>query len=140
MSTVTPSAKGHGAGDDRGSPPSEPADSGSGRSGAEPDYRFTLANERTFLAWIRTALALIAGAVAVLHLVPLEWSNGPRLVVGLALTGLAMVITVYAPVRWWRVQHAMRRDRPLPVSALPLVTTAGVALVCVAVLAGNFWT
>jgi hypothetical protein len=31
----------------------------------EPDYRFTFANERTFLAWIRTALALIAGGVAV---------------------------------------------------------------------------
>jgi hypothetical protein len=30
--------------------------------GAEPDPRFTLANERTFLAWIRTALALIAAA------------------------------------------------------------------------------
>ena len=31
--------------------------------GEEPDYRFTLANERTFLAWLRTALALIAGGV-----------------------------------------------------------------------------
>jgi putative membrane protein len=31
--------------------------------GTEPDYRFTLANERTFLAWIRTALALLAGGV-----------------------------------------------------------------------------
>jgi uncharacterized membrane protein YidH (DUF202 family) len=36
----------------------------------EPDYRFTLANERTFLAWIRTALALIAGGIAVAQLVP----------------------------------------------------------------------
>src|SRR3984893_15268857 len=31
----------------------------------EPDYRFTLANERTFLAWQRTALGLLAAAVAV---------------------------------------------------------------------------
>ena len=38
--------------------------------GEEPDYRFTLANERTFLAWIRTALALIAGGVALVQLVP----------------------------------------------------------------------
>ena len=29
--------------------------------GEEPDYRFTLANERTFLAWVRTALGLLAG-------------------------------------------------------------------------------
>ncbi len=34
-------------------------------AGKKPDYRFTLANERTFLAWIRTALALMAGAVGV---------------------------------------------------------------------------
>lgn len=105
----------------------------------EPDYRFTLANERTFLAWIRTALALVAGAVAVLHLVPLDWNSALRLTVGLALTGLAVVITAYAPVRWLRVQRAMRREEPMPTSALPLVTTAGVALVCAAVLAGNIW-
>ena len=37
--------------------------------GVEPDYRFTLANERTFLAWIRTALGLLAGGVAVRQLV-----------------------------------------------------------------------
>nr|WP_245928627.1 DUF202 domain-containing protein [Murinocardiopsis flavida] len=131
-----PSEQGPGAGDEE----PDSAEPRSGRPGTEPDYRFTLANERTFLAWIRTALALIAGAVAVLHLVPLQWSTGPRLTVGLALTALAMVITVYAPVRWLRVQHAMRRDRPLTTSALPLVTTVGVALVCIAVLAGNFWT
>lgn len=29
------------------------------RQGEEPDYRLTLANERTFLAWIRTALAIL---------------------------------------------------------------------------------
>ncbi|MDA2809611.1 DUF202 domain-containing protein [Nocardiopsis sp. RSe5-2] len=106
---------------------------------SEPDYRFTLANERTFLAWIRTALALVAGAVAVLHLVPLDWGDAARLTVGLALTLLAVVITAYAPLRWLQVQRLMRRGLPLPLSALPLVTTVGVALVCGAVLVGNFW-
>lgn len=33
------------------------------REGKEPDYRFTLANERTFLAWVRTGLALLAGGL-----------------------------------------------------------------------------
>ncbi|WP_031507791.1 YidH family protein, partial [Streptomyces megasporus] len=33
--------------------------------GQTPDYRFSLANERTFLAWIRTALALVGGGLAV---------------------------------------------------------------------------
>ncbi|GAB3478244.1 YidH family protein [Nocardiopsis coralliicola] len=117
----------------------DPADPGTEGAAAErePDYRFTLANERTFLAWLRTALALVAGAVAVLHLMPLAWEAPTRLVVGYALTLLAVVITVYAPVRWVRVQRAMRRDRPLPLSMLPVVTAVGVALVCGALLLGN---
>lgn len=101
------------------------------------DYRFTLANERTFLAWIRTALALLAGAVAVLHLLPLGWDEAPRTVVGLLLAVLAGVVTVYAPMRWYRVQRAMRRGEGLPMSALPLVTTFAIGLVCVLVLLGN---
>ena len=52
--------------------------------GDEPDYRFTLANERTFLAWIRTALGLLAGGVAVRQLVdPFDIAN--------ATTALALV-------------------------------------------------
>ncbi len=114
--------------------------SGGGRETAEsePDYRFTLANERTFLAWIRTALALLAGAVAVLHLVPLDWTPVTRTVVGLALAVLAVVIAVHAPVRWLRVQRAMRMRRPLSLSVLPVVVAAGVALVCAVVLVGNY--
>ena len=38
------------------------------RHGHEPDYRFTLANERTFLAWIRTSLGLMAVGLAVAQL------------------------------------------------------------------------
>ncbi|MEU3310307.1 YidH family protein [Nocardiopsis sp. NPDC055551] len=101
------------------------------------DYRFTLANERTFLAWIRTALALLAGAVAVLHLLPLGWAEAPRTAVGLLLALIAGVVTVYAPVRWFRVQRIMRRGDTLPMSALPLVTTFVVGLVCLVVLLGN---
>ena len=118
--------------------------SGTGRGaddgdGKEPDYRFTLANERTFLAWIRTALALVAGSVAVLHLVPLRWHDGTQVSVGLALAVLAVVITGYAPVRWRRVQHAMRHDQPLPTTPLPLVTAVGVGLICLVVVVGNYW-
>lgn len=103
------------------------------------DYRFTLANERTFLAWVRTALALLAGAVAVLHLLPLGWAEGPRTAVGLLLAVLAGVIAVYAPVRWFRVQRVMRRGGTLQLSLLPLVTTFVVGLVCVLVILGNLW-
>ncbi|WP_017546906.1 YidH family protein [Nocardiopsis prasina] len=101
------------------------------------DYRFTLANERTFLAWIRTALALLAGAVAVLHLLPLGWDETPRTLVGLLLAVLAGVVTVYAPLRWYSVQRVMRLGQPLPMSLLPLITTFAVGVVCLMVLLGN---
>src|SRR5262249_51837567 len=38
--------------------------------GTQPDYRFSLANERTFLAWIRTGLALVGGGLAVAGFLP----------------------------------------------------------------------
>ncbi|WP_116246287.1 DUF202 domain-containing protein [Nocardiopsis sp. FIRDI 009] len=103
------------------------------------DYRFTLANERTFLAWLRTALALLAGAVAVLHLLPLDWNEAQRTTVGLTLTVLAGVITAYAPLRWYRVQKIMSRGEPLRMSALPIVTTVAVFAVCAVILWGNLW-
>ncbi|WP_150248589.1 YidH family protein [Nocardiopsis deserti] len=106
-------------------------------AGPPVDYRFTLANERTFLAWVRTALALLAGAVAVLHLLPLGWEEGPRTVVGLLLAALAGVITVYAPLRWYRVQRIMSRGGALKLSALPLVTALAVGLVCALVVLGH---
>ncbi|OLT27116.1 hypothetical protein BJF83_19105 [Nocardiopsis sp. CNR-923] len=104
---------------------------------APVDYRFTLANERTFLAWLRTALALLAGAVAVLHLLPLDWSDALRMTVGLTLTVLAGVITVYAPLRWYHVQKVMSRGRTLRLSLLPVVTTFAIFAVCVVILWGN---
>ncbi|GAA3826780.1 YidH family protein [Amycolatopsis tucumanensis] len=87
--------------------------------GEEPDYRFTLANERTFLAWLRTALALIAGAVALAQLVPsfsVAWLR-TGLAVLLAVAGT--VLAAFAHRRWATVQRAMRHQRPLPVDWLP---------------------
>lgn len=110
---------------------------GVGEGGDTVDYRFTLANERTFLAWVRTALALLAGAVAVLHLLPLGWAETPRTVVGLTLAVLAAVITVYAPMRWYRVQRIMRNGGTLRMSLLPLLTTFAVGMVCLVVLLGH---
>ncbi|MEU1021518.1 DUF202 domain-containing protein, partial [Streptomyces sp. NPDC005904] len=54
--------------------------------GDTPDYRFSLANERTFLAWLRTALALIGGGFAVDQFLP-DLRRGWR--IGLALALLA---------------------------------------------------
>ncbi len=82
--------------------------------GSDPDYRFTLANERTFLAWIRTALALVAAAVALKQLVPPFRVPGLRtgLSVLLAVLGLSIAVTAYR--HWVSCEVAMRRAEPLP--------------------------
>ncbi|MEW1719012.1 DUF202 domain-containing protein [Streptomyces sp. NPDC093109] len=102
--------------------------------GDTPDYRFSLANERTFLAWIRTALALVGGGFAVDQFLPdLRW--GVR--VGLAVTLLAAgaLCALRAVSHWIRCERAMRRKEDLPVSAFPTLLSLAVALVAVAMLA-----
>jgi putative membrane protein len=102
--------------------------------GEHPDYRFTLANERTFLAWIRTALALVAGGIAVVQLVP-EFSlfAGGRHLLGVLLIVLAIVVSMASYVRWERNERALRLREPLPPSQLPRLIAAG--LVAITILA-----
>jgi len=99
-----------------------------GGRGREPDYRFTLANERTFLAWIRTSLALLAGGIA-LHALSESLTETTRTVLAVAAVALSLALTISSYVRWRRVQEAMRRGIPLPHPwAVPLLAT-GVAIV-----------
>jgi putative membrane protein len=101
--------------------------------GNEPDYRFTLANERTFLAWIRTALALLAGGV-LLHQFATEL--GPRVAVTMLSVGLGLIAAVLSAVsytRWRANEIAIRQGRPLPFSWV-LPGLAGVCLLTSAVL------
>lgn len=102
--------------------------------GAEPDYRFSLANERTFLAWIRTALSFMAGSVAVVQLVPSFQLPGSRTFLGvlLALTGLGCAASSY--VRWVANERAMRHARPLPLARGLIALSVALSLVGVAVL------
>ncbi|MGE2732773.1 YidH family protein [Mycolicibacterium vaccae] len=95
----------------------------------EPDYRFTLANERTFLAWQRTALGLLAAAVAVVQFLPDLTVPGARHALGAAVGGLAMVTAAAGLHRWHQVDHAMRRDRPLPRPGTPVYLTAGLLVI-----------
>ncbi|UUZ62193.1 DUF202 domain-containing protein [Polaromonas sp. P1-6] len=98
-------------------------------AGTEPDYRFTLANERTFLAWIRTALAILAGGVLLDQLAGRQ-AGALRAVLVYALVVLAATLTVLAYLRWRDNEIAMREAGPLPAPmAIPIVTTL-IALVC----------
>lgn len=96
--------------------------------GDEPDYRFTLANERTFLAWIRTALALAAGGLAAVSLLD-DVRLGETL--GVLLLALSFVTAASAYRRWALNERAMRLHEPLPTSRLPMVMAVGTAVVAV---------
>ena len=100
-----------------------------------PDYRFTLANERTFLAWIRTALALVAAGVAVVQLVPVfSFFRGGRHLLGVLLILLAMVVSGTSYLRWQRNERALRLNEPLPRSRLPWLIATGLVLITVLAL------
>lgn len=100
-------------------------------AGEEPDPRFTLANERTFLAWVRTALAMFAGGVA-LHALAVPSDGFLRGLLVVVLVGIGSLVCLFALVRWARVERAMRLHQPLPSFGLGLVMT--IALVLVGVL------
>jgi len=104
-------------------------------TGAEPDPRFSLANERTFLAWIRTSLALLAAGVA-LEALELPIAEGVRLASALILIVLGLLAPVQAWFGWMSTERAMRRSRPLPSPRLALVAALGVLAAGLLVLIG----
>jgi putative membrane protein len=97
--------------------------------GCEPDPRFTLANERTFLAWIRTALAFLAGGIAVEAFTSDVFTPGLRRGVALSLLVLALLVSASACLRWLKVERAMRQRKPLPLPVLVPILSLGGALV-----------
>ncbi|QNG21473.1 DUF202 domain-containing protein [Rhodococcus triatomae] len=79
-----------------------------------PDERFTLASERTFLAWMRSSLALLAGGIAMIHLVPQFSTGWVRTTLGLVLIFLAAAAAVVGLRRWSQVEKALRSGAPMP--------------------------
>lgn len=99
-----------------------------GDVGEEPDPRFTFANERTFLAWNRTALALVAaGAAAAAFL--RSGLSGARLVVALPLIALGAVVALTSYRRWEQNERAMRLRRPIEYSPLPRILGLSIGLI-----------
>ncbi|EJL6393413.1 DUF202 domain-containing protein [Vibrio navarrensis] len=81
--------------------------------GDTPDYRFSLANERTFLAWIRTALAFLAAAIGLDQLAPNLVEPPIRVGISAALCAVAAYFSFVSYVRWRKNEIAMRHQRPL---------------------------
>lgn len=98
------------------------------RDGVEPDVRFTYANERTFLAWNRTALALITAGLAVTQLLPPFDVPGGRRMIGLPLIAMGIVTSISSLWQWRRNEEAMRHHRPLPRSVLPPLLATVIAV------------
>jgi putative membrane protein len=99
--------------------------------GEEPDPRFTLANERTFLAWTRTALALLATGLAIAQFLHSE-PRAVRLAIGVPLMLLAAYVSARSDGRWDAVERALRLSRPLPYSGVPRVLGSAVAVIALA--------
>ena len=100
--------------------------------GDDLDERFTLANERTFLAWIRTAMALIGGGLAAGQLLEFH-SDAARLGVALPPIALGALVALTSYRRWAQTQEAMRRGRPIPTGGLPRVLALAIGGLAVVV-------
>ncbi|TYL44852.1 DUF202 domain-containing protein [Nocardioides sp. BGMRC 2183] len=103
------------------------------QSGEEPDYRFSFANERTFLAWIRTALALLAAAVAV-DVVNLDIGRSAQVVLVALLAILGMVAALAAWARWAMSERAIRHQRALPSFGFAVLVAIGLVVAAVVFL------
>jgi putative membrane protein len=103
--------------------------------GTEPDPRFTLANERTFLAWIRTGVAFIAGGIA-LNAFTVDMAVDTRKTISIIALALGSIISLWAWISWARVERSMRERQPLKHSpALVLLSGAVFAIAVIAAIA-----
>lgn len=102
--------------------------------GEEPDPRFTLANERTFLAWVRTSLAFLAGGLALEAFAVVAFPESFRKALAILLVALGLLISAGAAVRWVSIESSMRRGKPLPLPVIVPLLSLGGAVTAAAVM------
>ncbi|MDQ6687600.1 MAG: DUF202 domain-containing protein [Actinomycetota bacterium] len=104
------------------------------QEGRSPDPRFTMANERTFLAWIRTAVAMVAGGLGIQAFARDSIPSWLRSVVACLLLGIGAALALGSFLRWRSAEAAMRRGDDLTVTALAPFVAVGVAVVALMLL------
>ncbi len=97
--------------------------------GTDPDPRFSLANERTLLAWLRTSLAFVAAGIGAATLTELVGDRPIMRAAAVLASVVGAVSAVTAYVRWGRVERALRQRLPMPSPVLGLVLVLAVVLV-----------
>ena len=106
--------------------PPAPAASSRAESPVGPDVRFLLANERTLLAWLRTAIALQAGGLAVLQFAT---ALEARAFIGVGLLLIGAMCGLFGLSRYRAADRAIRADElPAPGRAPTVVTLVVAAL------------
>tara|TARA_B110000503_G_C7168085_1_gene422874 strand:+ start:5673 stop:6005 length:333 start_codon:yes stop_codon:yes gene_type:complete len=95
--------------------------------GSDPDPRFTLANERTFLAWLRTSLAFIAAGVA-LEAFGFPESDEFRTVSAIVFIAIGVASAVRAWIGWAKTEKALRLNESLPSLGMGLVLVVGIVI------------
>lgn len=105
------------------------------RVGSTPDYRFSLANERTFLAWVRTGLALVAGGLAAAQFLPELRVPYLREALAIVLLVLGGAVALRGLNHWIRCERAMRLGQDLPESRFPALLAVTVGLGAVLLVA-----
>ena len=93
-----------------------------------PDTQSELANERTYLAWLRTGLALMAVGVAAERVLPAEGIIWARQLIGVSLIVAGVLTAGLARWRWERVDRAVRAGDPIPRPDLGYLVTAAIVL------------
>ena len=107
--------------------------------GEEPDYRFTLANERTYLAWVRTALAILAASMLLRQFAAGAYPPALLLAVAATLAALAGFLGMFAYARWRVNEHAMRLGNPLPRTPLMVASSTVLVVLSAAALLLVLW-
>jgi putative membrane protein len=102
--------------------------------GTEPDPRFSMANERTALAWVRTGLAFIAGGIALTSVSAVTDLPGFLKVVAMLSCAIGGFTALNALVSWQRNERALRLGEPLPAPTALRWLVAGVVVAAVVIV------